>query len=68
MFTQRDCAKETVKGVRKVADEMERLTGILDTVPQDCKIRRDVIDQIRQQYMLLCQQSNDYAKTFNRER
>jgi hypothetical protein len=68
MFTQRDCAKETIKGVRKVADEMDRLTGILDTVPQDCKIRRDVIDQIRQQYVLLCQQSNDYARTFNRER
>ncbi len=68
MFTQRDCAKETIKGVRKVADEMDRLTGILDTVPQDCKIRRDVIDQIRQQYVLLCQQSTDYARTFNRER
>ncbi len=68
MFTQRDCAKETVKGVRRVADEMERLTAILDTVPQESKIHRDVIDQIRQQYMLLCRQSNDYAKTFNRER
>ena len=68
MFTQRDCAKETVKGVRRVADEMERLTTILDTVPQDSKIRRDVIDQLRQQYLLLCQQSNDYAKTFNRDR
>lgn len=68
MFTQRDCAKETIKGVRRVADEMERLTGILATVPPESKIHRDVIDQLRHQYTLLCQQSNDYAKTFNRDR